>query len=95
MARCKNNPALFERADAGAGTAMAGRLALAHFNKHGGAIRRLHDQIDFATPAPRRPIIAHQQAQAGLLQKMQRGLFGRITRLLGRTGLGLDLRKNH
>lgn len=49
--------------------------ALAHLDEDEGAIASLHDQIDFATPAPGRPIIALQQAQAGRLQVLQGPVF--------------------
>ena len=95
MARRKNNAPLLERTDTGRRPAMAGALALAHFHENASAIRRAHDQVNFSAPAPRRPIIAHQQAQAVLLQIMQRSRFGGIARLLAGANLGLDLRENH
>lgn len=62
---------------------MAGRSTLAHLDKDHGAIASLHDQIDLAAPAPGRPIIALQQAQARGLQVLQGPVFGRRARLAG------------
>jgi hypothetical protein len=41
------------------------------------------DQVDFAAAAPRRPIIARQQPQAGGLQMAQRRVLGGVALLLG------------
>jgi hypothetical protein len=47
---------------------MLGIRSAAHFDKDVGAIRRLYDEVDFATSAPARPIIARNQPQALTLQ---------------------------
>ncbi len=97
MTRCKNDAPLFQSADAGTCSAVAGIVALAHLDKHTSAIGCTHDQIDFTATAPRRSIIAHQKMQLGLLQIVQRRVFSRITDLLGVAWLNycLDLRSNH
>ena len=97
MPRRKNNAPLLGAADARARSAMTAALALAHLHKHGGAVGRAHDQVDFSAAAPRRPIIALKQAQVHLLQILQRGVFRRIADLLGgaRRDQRLDLRKHH
>jgi hypothetical protein len=74
---------------------MAGTFALAYFNKHGSAVWRAHDQVNFSATTPGRPIIALQQAQTGLLQVVQRSVFSRITGLLGGADPGFDLRGIH
>jgi len=95
MTRCKNNATLLGDADAGRRPAVAGVAALAHLDKHRGAIGRSHDQVDFAAAAPGRPIITLQQAQTCLLQMAQRGLFGRIACLFAGPDFGINLRKYH
>lgn len=62
---------------------MAGSGTLAHLDKDHGAIRRRHDEIDFPAAAPRRPIIAFEQAQASGLQMLQGPVFGHRPRLSG------------
>ena len=56
---------------------------LAHLDKHQGAVASLHDEIDLATAAPGRPIIAFEQAQARGLQVLQSPVFSRSPRLTG------------
>lgn len=86
VARGKNNAALFECADAGRCAAVRVAFALAHFDKHQGAAGRLHDQINLAAAAPRRSIIAYQQAQASSLQMRQGQRLGGIAGLFGGAG---------
>jgi hypothetical protein len=75
---------------------VAGTFALAHLDKHRGAIRRAHDQVYFSTTAPGRPIIALKKAQISPLQIVQRRIFSRITNLFGGGPYQrLDLRKYH
>jgi hypothetical protein len=59
---------------------------LPDLDKNHGAVCGLHDQVDFATASPGRPIIALQQAQTLRLQKGQRLVFACVTSGLG--GLG-------
>ena len=73
---------LLVRAHAGGSAAVASAGAVAHLHEHQCAVGLAHDQIDFPTPAPRRPIIALNQPQAGLLQMAQRRVFGGIAGLL-------------
>ena len=63
-----------------------GPLAYLHENQC--AVTRLHDKINLATPAPRRPIIAFQQPQAGRLQMLQGAHLGGIAGLPGRLRAG-------
>ena len=95
MPRRKNYAALLRMIDTGSRPAMAGTYALPHLDKNACAVRRAHDQVNFSTPAPGRPIIALHKAQTGLLQIVQRSIFGCIAYLFGRADLGLDLRKYH
>jgi hypothetical protein len=95
MARRKHDAPLLHGTDAGSGAAMAGVFALPYFNKHGRAVWCAHDQVNFSTTAPWRPIIALQQAQASLLQVAQRSIFSRITGLLAGADRGFDWRGNH
>lgn len=60
-------------------TTVALGAALAHFGKHGGAVGRVQDQINFTTTAPGGSIIAHQQAQTLLLQVAQSRILRRVT----------------
>ena len=62
MARSKDDSPLLDTAHTGRSSAMTGGGALTHLHKHGGPIRRMHDQVDFAATATGRPIIARQQA---------------------------------
>ena len=70
-------------------------LAAAHFNKDDRAICRAHDQVNFSTPAPRRPIIALQKSHSAFTQIRQRRVFSGVAELLGGIRVGLDLRNNH
>jgi 16S rRNA (cytidine1402-2'-O)-methyltransferase len=80
----KHNAPLFDVAHAGCRAAVAGCAALSDFNKHGGAIGIVHDQVNLAAAAPRRSIIAHDERESRVLQKAQRQRLGCITGLLGR-----------
>lgn len=97
MARRHHNAPLLDRPDAGRRPTMAHAAALAHLDEHQGAIARAHDQVNFSATPPRRPIIALQQAQTGLLQMAQCQVLCRIASLLAglRTLRGPRKRKNH
>ncbi len=95
VTRRKDNASLFDHTDARTGAAMLGARALAHLDKHGGAIVGTHDQVDFSTTAPGRPIIALQQVQPVLLQIPQRRVFSRSADLPGAWGFGPELRTIH
>jgi hypothetical protein len=56
---------------------------LTYFDKDTGAIGRTHDQVDFATTAPRGSIIALKQTQTGMLQMRQRQIFSPVAQLFG------------
>lgn len=56
------------------------------FHEHGGGVRRLHNQVDFATTTARRAKVARQQPQTLRKQIPQRKVFCRVAALLG--GLG-------
>ena len=84
MTRGKHDTALLDTAHAGGRTAVRSAGALAYFDKHQRAGRIAHDQVNFATAAPRRPIIALQQAQTRGLQMFKRPLFRGVAGLLGR-----------
>ena len=83
MACRKHNAPLFDDTDAGCSAAMAAIAPFADLNKHQGAVRRLHDQVNFTAAAPGRSIIALQQPQTGALQMLQCRLFGRVAELFG------------
>ena len=95
MARGKDDAPLLDGADAGSRTAMAVAATLAHLDKHHRAIGRAHDQVDFTTTAPGRPIIAHKKTQTVLLQVLQGSVFRHVTKLLGGGDAKLVLRENH
>ena len=83
--RREHDAALLHAGDASAGPAMAAARALAHLDEdHRTVARVAHDQVDLAAAAARGSIIARDQAQAGLLQVRQRGVFRRVAALLGR-----------
>lgn len=79
----KHNAPLFDDTDAGCSAAMAAIAPFADLNKHQGAVRCMHDQVNFTAAAPGRSIIALQQPQTGALQKLQCCLFGRVAELFG------------
>jgi hypothetical protein len=83
VARCKDDAALLEEADAGARAAMRAAGAAADLDKDSGTVRGGHDEVDLAAAAPRASIIALQQLQALLLQIAQGLGFGGIARLFG------------
>ena len=97
MARSKNDAALLEGTDTAGRTAVAGALALAHFDKHTSTVRCAHDQINLAATSTRGSIIALQQQQPGALQMLQRQRFTRISRLFGGAGFELHFcrKKTH
>lgn len=76
--RRAHNALLFDPPDAGSAAAMVRAQALAHFHKHQRAVGSAHDQINLAAAAPRCPIIARQQTQAPVLQKLQGFVLGGI-----------------
>lgn len=83
MASGEDNAALLDRPHARTGATMAERSPLAHLHEDQGAIGCAHDEVDFATAAPRRSIIAVQQPQA-LPHKVAQGrVLGRIAYVLG------------
>ncbi len=95
MARGKNDASLLDGTNTRCRTAMARAAALAHLDKDRGAVGRAHDQVNFATAAPGRPIIALQKTQTVPLQELQRCIFSRVPGLFGACGPGLVVRKNH
>jgi len=62
---------------------MASLRSVPYLDKDQRPIRRLHDQIYFATAPPRGPIIALHNLQALCLQIAQSAAFSRIPFLLG------------
>jgi len=97
--RGEHEAALLHAGDAAAGPAMAAACALAHLDEDQRAVARVaHDQVDLAAAAAGGSIIARDQAQAGLLQMRQRGVFRRVAALLGRPApcrLVVVLEKSH
>ena len=83
MPGCKDDASLLGRTDAGTRPTVAGAGPSTYLDKHGGAVCGTHDQVDFATAASRRPIIALHQPQAGLLQMAQSSVFGGIADAFG------------
>jgi len=79
----KDDASLLGGTDAGARPTIARAGASAYLDKHSGTVWRAHDQVDFATTASRRPIIALHQPQAGLLQMAQGSVFGDIADAFG------------
>ena len=79
----KHNAPLFDDTDAGRSAAMTAIVPFADLNKNQGAVRRVHDQVNFTAAAPGRSIIALQQPQTGALQMLQCRLFGRVAELFG------------
>ena len=69
--------------DAGQRATVARTAALADLDKHQCSVGLAHDQVNLATAAPRRSIIALKKAQAGLLQQLQRVVFGPVPLLFG------------
>ena len=85
--RGKDDAPALGRTNTASSAAKVARYAFAHLHKNQRAITRTHDQVDFATAAPRRSIIALQQAQAPRLQELQGLRLGGIAHMLG-GGLG-------
>ena len=83
MACSQHDASLLDHPHTGRGATMAGPGTLTHLDKDHRAVASLHDQIDLATAAPGRPIIALKQAQARGLQMLQGPVFGRRPRLTG------------
>ena len=83
----KDDASAFGCTNAACCAAKVGGNAFAHLHKDHGAIVLAHDQIDFAAAAPRRSIIALQQAQAPRLQELQGLCLGGVAHKLG-GGLG-------
>ena len=83
----KNDALLLGDADAGPGAAKRTARPAAHFDKHQRAVALAHDQINLATAASGRPIIAHHQLQASRLQ-MGQGLVLRHIAAFARGGGG-------
>ena len=83
MACGKNNSPLLDARDAGAGATVRGAGALAHFDKHQGAVGRAHDEVYLAAAASGRLEIALQQAQAACGQVLSGQRLGRVTAALG------------
>ncbi len=79
----KDDASLLGSTDAGTRPTVAGAGASPYLDKHGGAVGGSHDQVDFASAASRRPIIALHQPQAGLLQMAQGSVFGDIANAFG------------
>lgn len=69
--------------DARARAAKGPAAAAAHLHKYHGAVALPHDEVNLATPTPRRPIIALEQLQSLPLQKGQSPVFCRISTLAG------------
>lgn len=79
----KDDAPLLGDTDAGTRSTVASAGPPTYLDKHGGAVCGTHDQVDFATAASRRPIIALHQPQAGLLQMTQGKVFGGIANAFG------------
>ena len=75
---CANDALLFHPTDTGRRAAVARAQTLAHLHKHQGAVGRAHHQINLTAAAPWCPIIARQQSQAPVLQKLQGFALGGI-----------------
>ena len=69
---------LFHPSDTGRCAAMAGAQALTHLHKHQRTVGSTHHQVNLTTAAPWCPIIARQQSQALVLQKLQGFVLGGI-----------------
>ena len=78
MLRGAHDTFLFHPSDTGRCTAVARAQALAYLHKHQRTVGSAHHQINLATAAPRCPIIARQQTQAPVLQKLQGFVLGGI-----------------
>ena len=87
MARRKYDATLLDAAHACRGPTVAAGAAFANLHKHDGSVGRTHDEVNFTTAAPRRPLIAHEQAQALSLQIAQGLVLCGVSHLFGR-GLG-------
>lgn len=83
VACCQHNTTLFAGSDAGTRPAVCAAGAFSHLHKYQRAVGSLHDQVNFATTASWRSIIACQQAQTCPLQMGERTVFGGIASLLG------------
>ena len=73
----------YRKGHAGQRTAKVAATALAYLEKHLGAVGVAHDEVNFAAPSPRGPIIALHQLQALGLQMAQRQVLCLVPRLLG------------
>jgi len=69
---------LFYPSDTGRCAAMAGAQALTHLHKHQRTVGSTHHQVNLTAAAPWCPIIARQQSQAPVLQKLQGFVLGGI-----------------
>lgn len=87
MPRREHDTPLLVSTHTGRCTAKAAVGTSAHLDKHHGAIGCLHDEVDFSTSTPRRPIIALQLLQSGFAQVRQCRFLGRIAQGLGGAGL--------
>ena len=83
MARSKPVAPKLDRTNTGCRPTMRPGSAGAHLHEYGGAICLLHDQVNFATTAAGRSIIAANEAQPGALQVQHGGVFGSVTREFG------------
>ena len=86
VSRRPDDAALLGWGHAGQGAAMVIAAAPPDLDKNQRAVRCTHDQIDFTASAPRRPIMAFQQAQALSLQVARGVTLGRIAPVLGGAG---------
>ena len=83
MARSKHDAPTLDRTNTGCRPTMRPGSAGAHLHEYGGAICLLHDQVNFATTAAGRSIIAANEAQADALQVQHGGVFGGVTGVFG------------
>jgi hypothetical protein len=86
---CREHNALaFRGADTGQRPAMVDASAATDFDKHHGALSVAHNQVYFATAAPRCAVIALQQLQTLGLQKCQGLVFSVIASAFAGSRLG-------
>jgi 16S rRNA (cytidine1402-2'-O)-methyltransferase len=90
MPRGENDAPLLDATHAGRGAAETGARATSHLDKDQRPVRFAHDQVNFATTTPRRPIIARNQPQAGSFQVRQCPIFGGVAGLLGGGGFSRE-----
>ena len=83
MPRRAHNTGLLDGAYAGPRATIARAAAAAHLDKHQRALGIAHDEVNLATAAPGRPIIALHQTQAGGLQTAQCLVFTGLAQLPG------------